>query len=211
MTITVKDLKALCDRAVALGAGAARPLSVREVVVDPRVLLKCRTPLCASYGRNLMCPPHVMSPHEFAAALQRYSDGLVVQRAIPMTAADVKRRFRGKGLAQLVQSKAYQKTLADSQNAFVELLTALEAEAQGMGHRFAAALAGGDCCLCEVCVAAAPGAGRDADLACLHPFVARPSMEAVGIDVVRTAQAAGLPIEMPAGEHPVWTGLLLVD
>jgi len=29
--------------------------------------------------------------------------------------------------------------------------------------------------------------------------------------VVRSAAAAGLPIEMPAADNPVWTGLLLVD
>jgi predicted metal-binding protein len=36
-------------------------------------------------------------------------------------------------------------------------------------------------------------------------------MEAVGIDVLATAAAAGLPIQMPAGDDPVWTGLLLLD
>jgi len=46
---------------------------------------------------------------------------------------------------------------------------------------------------------------------CNHPFEARPSMEAVGIDVVATAAAAGLAIELPAAEHPRWTGLLLID
>jgi predicted metal-binding protein len=36
-------------------------------------------------------------------------------------------------------------------------------------------------------------------------------MEAVGIDVVATAEAAGLVIELPADEHPAWTGLVLID
>ena len=43
------------------------------------------------------------------------------------------------------------------------------------------------------------------------PFEARPSMEAVGIDVVATAEAAGLSVELPAEDHPAWTGLLLID
>jgi predicted metal-binding protein len=83
-------------------------------------------------------------------------------------------------------------------------MSALEAEAFGLGYRFAVALAGGDCVLCDVCV----GPGGEP---CRHPFAARPSMEAVGIDVLATAEAAGLPIEMPAAEHPCWTGLLLID
>ena len=36
-------------------------------------------------------------------------------------------------------------------------------------------------------------------------------MEAVGIDVVATAEAAGLSVELPANDHPAWTGLLLID
>ena len=36
-------------------------------------------------------------------------------------------------------------------------------------------------------------------------------MEAVGIDVVATAEAAGLSVELPAEDHPAWTGLLLID
>ena len=203
-----KDVRSLASRALELGAFAARPLSAREVIVDPRVLFKCRVPLCSSYGTNLMCPPFVTTAEQFTAVLQRYSHAVVVQMAIPLSAADVKRRFRGKSLDKLVESKAYNKTLSDSQNAFAALLTTLETEALGMGYRFAAALTGGDCCLCDSCVAV-PGAAEA--VPCRHPFAARPSKEAVGIDVVRTAAAAGVPIEIPAADDPVWTGLLLVD
>jgi predicted metal-binding protein len=236
VNVASADVRALAARALELGAVAAQPLSAREVVVDPRVTLKCRVPLCPSYGVNLMCPPHVIGADEFADIVRRYDECLVVQQAIAMTAADVKRRFRGKPLHELVESKAYGRTLAESQNAFVELLTSLESEALAMGHRFAAALAGGDCCLCETCVAAPPApaaAGRRASGAkgggaksagakaanggaalvepCRHPFKARPSAEAVGVDVVATAAAAGLTIEFPAGDDPRWTGLLLVE
>ncbi len=99
---------------------------------------------------------------------------------------------------------AYEASLTDSQNEFARLMTALESAAFKMGYRFATAFAGGDCVLCDVCV------GKDGE-ACRHPFEARPSMEAVGIDVVATAEAAGLAIEMPAADKPCWTGLLLID
>jgi predicted metal-binding protein len=36
-------------------------------------------------------------------------------------------------------------------------------------------------------------------------------MEAVGIDVVATARAAGLDVELPAVDRPSWTGMLLID
>jgi predicted metal-binding protein len=36
-------------------------------------------------------------------------------------------------------------------------------------------------------------------------------MEAVGIDVVKTAQNAGLPIHLSSSKNVLWTGLILLD
>ena len=213
-------IQQMVARARALGAGSAAPLPARAVVVDERVNLKCRVPLCASYGVNLMCPPNTPTAAETRTALARYSDTLVVQLDIPLTQAAVDEVLEGMGYAESqapaamaaptgaaaaghnggsAQTAAYEARLRDSQNEFARLMTALEAEAFKMGYRFAAAFAGGDCVLCDVC------AGVNGQ-PCNHPFEARPSMEAVGIDVVATAAAAGLAVE-----HPRWTGLLLID
>jgi predicted metal-binding protein len=217
-------VKHLIDKAHALGADRAAPLPAAAVVVDERVRLKCRVPRCSSYGRNLMCPPHVPGPDETRAALSRYSDVLLVQQHIPVTQAEVDAALDGRTYAQSrVQAgradggsrastaqdagatgAACDNDIAASQNAFAKLMTSLESEAFKLGYRFAAAFAGGDCVLCEVC------AGVD-DGVCRHPFEARPSAEAVGIDVVATARAAGLEVQMPAVDHASWTGMLLID
>lgn len=201
-------VKMLIDKAHALGADRAAPLPAGSVVVDERVRLKCRVPRCASYGRNLMCPPHVPGPDETRAALARYGDVLLVQTDIAVTQAQMDDALDGKTYAE---SRAHDAAttgcnneIVASQNAFARLMSALEAEAFKLGYRFAAAFAGGDCVLCEVC------AGID-DGVCRHPFEARPSAEAVGIDVVATARAAGLDVEMPAIDRPSWTGMLLID
>ena len=212
-------IQQMVTRARALGADSAAPLPARAVVVDERVNLKCRVPLCASYGVNLMCPPNTPTATEARAVLARYSDTLVVQLDIPLTQAAVDEVFDGIGYAESqapgaaadpagdrgdAQAASYEVRLRHSKNEFARLMTALEAEAFKMGYRFAAAFAGGDCVLCDVC------AGVDGQ-PCKHPFEARPSMEAVGLDVVATAEAAGLVVELPADEHPRWTGLLLID
>lgn len=203
-------LQHIVSRARALGADTAAPLPARAVVVDERVALKCRVPLCGHYGVNLMCPPHVPSPAETREALKRYTDTLVVQQDIPLSRAAVdaavaEMEQAGAGDAGAAAEDGIDETrLRDSQNLFAELMSALEAEAYRMGYRFAAAFAGGDCVLCDVCAGAT---GEQ----CKRPGEARPSMEAVGIDVVATAQAAGLQIEIPAGDTPRWTGLLLID
>ena len=207
-------VKHLIDRAHALGADRAAPLPAGSVVVDERVRLKCRVPRCSSYGRNLMCPPHVPGPDETRGALARYDDVLLVQQDIGVTQAQMDLALDGMTYAESRASDALgvhgtraadcENEIVASQNAFAGLMSALEAEAFKLGYRFAAAFAGGECVLCEVC------AGVD-DGVCRHPFEARPSAEAVGIDVVATARAAGLDIEMPAVDRPSWTGMLLID
>lgn len=194
-------------------------------MVDERVRLKCRVPLCEHYGVNLMCPPFVLAPDETRAVLARYQDALLVQRVIPLTAAVVERAFDGASYGDVkaglsagpthsaaaeAPSQAdeartkYDDVLRRGKNEFARLMTALEAEAFGLGFRFAAAFGGGECVLCDSCVGSS---GRP----CPRPFTARPSMEAVGIDVVATAAAAGLPINLTQVDRPMWTGLLLID
>jgi predicted metal-binding protein len=87
--------------------------------------------------------------------------------------------------------------------AMSEILSAMEKECLGMGYRFAMGFGGGACAYCVQCVG--PGG------TCRHPFKARPSIEAMGVDVVATAAKAGAPVQFPANEDAVWTALLLVD
>lgn len=225
----------LVKRAHALGADRAAPLVAAAVVVDERVRLKCRVPLCSSYGRNLMCPPNVPAPGETRDVLACYQQALVVQQDIRVTQAQVAAEMpEGYAAARALPERGAESTpphlsqaelsraaaaaaslaapvagvearVAAAQNEFARLMGRLETEAFKLGCRFATAYSGGDCVLCDVCV------GQGSSEPCRHPFAARPSMEAVGIDVVATAEAAGLTIELPAADHPCWTGLLLVE
>jgi predicted metal-binding protein len=128
-----------------------------------------------------------------------------VQLDIPLTQGCVDERLEGRDYAEAHEDAGAIAGLRESQNTFARLMTDLERGAFKMGYRFAAAFSGGECVLCDECVGQASGE------ACRHPFEARPSMEAVGIDVVATAEAAGLSVELPAADHPAWTGLLLID
>jgi len=200
-----KDLEALCKKAIEYGAQNAKLIPANKVVLDPRVRMKCSIPLCASYNNNLMCPPYVIDPEDFKEALSRYKHALVVQFFIDIKESEIKMKFKSKQLQDLVQSDVYLDAMRKHALKMEELLGKLEKDALYMGYRFATALAGGSCKLCDECVAVTGGKK------CRHPFKARPSMEAVGIDVVATAENAGIPVEFPAAERPVWTGLLLVE
>jgi predicted metal-binding protein len=84
------------------------------------------------------------------------------------------------------------------------IVTALEREAFLGGFYKAFAFACGPCGLCRECAF---------EKGCRHPERARPAMEACGIDVYRTARAAGFPIEVVRthADEQNYYGLLLLE
>jgi len=72
-------------------------------------------------------------------------------------------------------------------NEYKTALLELEKEAFLFGYYKAFSMGSGPCHLCDEC---------NLEEACLHPREARPSMEACGIDVFKTARTAGYPIEV---------------
>jgi len=198
------DLKTLCKNALKYGASNAASISARKVIVDPRVRMKCAIPVCDSYGRCLMCPPNVISVQEFAAALERYQHAIVLQFPISVGDKKLGGKIGSLELADLRFDNDYEKAMSVSMREMSDVLTKLERDALHLGYRYTTALSAGSCRLCDECVG--PGKGAP----CRHPFEARPSAEALGVDVFATAAFAGMPIKFPA-ERPVWTCILLVD
>ena len=84
------------------------------------------------------------------------------------------------------------------------IVNKVEAKAFSMGYRFSAGFIAGSCRLCARCVTV------DSDEPCRHPFMARPSMEAMGIDVFQTAMNAGLPFDIPPKKSVILNGLVLI-
>jgi len=201
MTATTKDLEHLVRTAASCGAIKARAILASSIVMDPRVELKCRVPLCPNYGRNLTCPPHVMSPDRFAQVLGRYSHAILVQKEYAWDS--LREKMKGATFQQLESSPEYQKMMRVMFKDFLSLMSTMESESMKLGYRFSAALVGGPCCLCDEC--AGPGEK------CRHTMQARPSMEAMGIDVMATAASAQMPIPYPATESAILTGVLLVE
>ncbi len=88
---------------------------------------------------------------------------------------------------------------------------ALEREVFLAGYYKAFAYLCGPCDLCKTCVAGRPKRGKPE--CCKHPDLARPAMEAAGIDVFATARAAGLPIQVvrSAEDAQNYYALVLVE
>lgn len=194
-------LRVLLAFAKRKGASHARLIDAREVVVDPRVRLKCSVPRCSSYGLNLMCPPNVMPVQEFSDVLRRYRKAILLQVETDTDSIDKSTASLDGRLCEELDRAT---DSANWQKALHKLVNAVETQAFKQGFYLAAGLTGGECSLCPECVAVPSGKP------CRHPFEARPSMEAMGIDVIRTCDKAGMPVRLSSEAKIRWTGLVLV-
>ena len=183
---TIKGVLSLADEALVQGCDEAEPILARAIVVDPRVRLKCRLNLCGQYERNLMCPPKVWDVSETAAAMGRYTFALLLQ------------------ISRKAEPDEYRVVFDREKATMNAIIVSLEQEAFRRGFSLALGLGCGHCQLCSVC------AGEEGLSACRRPAQARPSLEAVGIDVEKTCEAAGLPAGFISGRVTL-PGLLLID
>jgi predicted metal-binding protein len=212
-----KRIKELEKFALKSGAHRAKSFSARSVVIDERVRMKCQIPLCPHFGRTLTCPPNIPTVEEFGKALRLYSKALLLQTMTPLVSKmesydkeEVKEFFKNpvKKSKKKGGAKAETDDFGNVKNAakrLHELVNEVELKAMGLGFHYALGLIGGECMLCAECV------GVGSPHACRRPYEARPSMEGVGIDVIKTCLKAGLPFEIPPKEEIVWSGLVLID
>ena len=160
------DLENYRQRALEIGASEAKVIPAEWVQVDERVILKCSIPPCPNYGRCGYCPPHTPEPEFMRKAFGRYSWAVLFKNDVPAEDfADVTRYYpHGR--------KHQRKT--DEIAAKVELLAFAD------GYHLALGLGAGGCrdTLCNGGLCQMLDSGR-----CPHILMARPSMEAVGIDV----------------------------
>lgn len=185
------DLLYLCQKAQELGASQAIAMPAAYIVVDERTALKCLVPLCSHYGRDLLCPPNVMPVTQFSKVLSNYSEAILIKVDIPTE--DL-----------LTPRTDYLNVARDSQRKLHQVVHRTESLALEKGSPFAAGFIGGSCPLCDECV------GVKSGLLCRHPFKARPSIEAMGIDVMATAKSVGINLGFGRDESRSWIGLVLV-
>ena len=172
------------------GASAVAAISISDIAVDERVRLKCQVPVCRNYRKNLMCPPYLPTVAEFREVLKRYSRAVLIQISYAWT-----------------NSKADKSSedLIFTAKKLHDLVNFAEKKAFAEGFSFAAGFIGGRCRLCDECVVV------EGSQICRHPFQARPSMEAMGIDVLKTTKSAGWPVTFPITDRVTVTGLVLLD
>ena len=141
-------------------------VSGKDVVVSQWPRFKC-TFGCSSYGKKGTCPPSVPSIEECQRFFGEYEEIAVIH------------------LKKKLDDPEDRKEWSRKNN--LNLLT-LERAAFLLGHRKAFLLFMDECRICEEC----PGNRLD----CKNPAMARPSPEALGVDVFATVRKLGYPIEV---------------
>ncbi|HOI96645.1 MAG TPA: DUF2284 domain-containing protein [Syntrophobacter fumaroxidans] len=179
-----EDLDRYRDRAVELGASRAIVVRAEAIPVDERVTLKCRIPRCFGYGASAHCPPNTLQPAELREILTRYKWAVFFTLDVPPEV--------------IVRDKSTITERVEAYQLVFKIVSEVESAAFYNGHYLAFGFAAGSCrhTYCgrhEDCPAMQ---GRR----CRFSLLARPSMEAVGIDVYKMVASAGWDI------YPIGSG-----
>jgi predicted metal-binding protein len=203
------DLAFLTVAAINAGATEAIVISARDIVVEDRVALKCRFG-CDEYGKRWTCPPVVPTVEEFRRMLNDYQHAILI-KFTSLAVADEEiagcllRCQYDPALGQDLKeksSKFWSDWKEDQRRVHLAVLE-LERIAFASGFTFATGFISGPCSLCEKCNVTA---GK-----CLHPTMARSAEHAVGVNMKKTAEKAGIPLAFPFRGKPEPMALLLVD
>ena len=154
-----------------------------DIQVENRIALKCAYG-CRGYGKRLSCPPHIMSVDEFRKVIREYSSALLLVEELDTS-----------GIQDVLE--AWSGLRKDSFHKMFEL----EQEAFREGFTFAHLLRPGSCNECETCNLEK----------CVKPEMRRFAPEAVGINVQKTMEEAGVMLEFCRPDRVSCVGILLLE
>jgi predicted metal-binding protein len=166
-------LDTLQQKALAFGASDAKVIPASQIPVEDDIILFCKDPLCDSYGQSIHCPPHAMAPQSMRAVIGNYQKALIFKLELPS-----------------------EQLLDESCNLHFKkifrIAAKLEQAALAAGYTESSGYAAGSCkpvfCPSYKCQALRDGTS------CRYPAEARPSMEAVGINVFKLYENVGWEI-----------------
>lgn len=195
--------------ALEMGAVDAKIIPAEKVVVEDRIVLKCKVG-CSHYGKTLACPPYTPTPEEFRKIVKDYSYALFMKFESKATAD----RELAKHLSKPVDDPTISEDIREKLREFwaawkadkLQMLStvhAIEKAAMNKGYPLAVGLVSGHCQLCEECTL---------DRAtCVYPTKARYSEDAVGVNVKATAKNADIKAKFPFDKKPASFALVLID
>jgi predicted metal-binding protein len=191
------------------GAADAKIISANLVVVEDRVVLKCKVG-CNHYGETLACPPYTPTAEEFRKIVSEYSYAMFMKFTTtaacePEVYPHLMTYQTDAKLSQDTKDKAakFWQGWKDSKQKMLVSVVGLEKAAMKQGYTLAMAFISGHCQLCEKC-------NTDTKI-CRHPELMRMSEDAIGVNVKKTAANAGILFQFPFTSNADSFALLLID
>ncbi len=191
------------------GATDAKIIPTSKVVVEDRVVLKCKVG-CNHYGKTLACPPFTPSAEEFRKIVSEYSYAMFMKykstaEASPEVLAKLMVAETDTTVSKEIKEKAakFWQDWKDDKRKMLESVVGLEKAAMNKGYSLAISFISGHCQLCEKC--------NTETSICRNPNLARWSEDAVGVNVKKTAANAGISVTFPFAKNPESFAILLID
>jgi len=208
-TGSLDEFNFLEELALKLGAIETKVVPISDIVVENRVVLECRVG-CPSYGNKFICPPFVPSVDEFRKMLKDYRYALLVKfKARAETDEDVAESLLkcqyDPSVSENLKEKA-SKFLSDwneDKKRIHQTVLELEKAAFNKGYTFAVAFSSGSCSLCEKC--------NIEEGKCIYPTMVRLPEHAVGVNIKKTVENAGMGISFPFKKRPDPIAMILID
>ncbi len=207
-TDKMESLDFLRKKAVELGAEEAKIIPVEKIVIEDRVIFKCKLG-CEKYGKTLACPPHAPTPEEFRKIVREYHHALFMKFKTQVEGDTELIKYLSKTddpsvpPEMKIKVERFWSGWKDEMKRVLDIVHELERIAAKEGYLLAAGLVSGACQLCEKC--------NVEKGICIHPTMRRYSEEGVGVNVKATAEKAGIKFTLPFNKNPETFALLLID
>jgi predicted metal-binding protein len=208
MNADVNKFDFLRELALELGASEAKVIPANEIIVENRVVLKCRVG-CKHYGKTLMCPPHSLSVDEFRKVLSEYSYALVLKYKSKLDVPSDVAKFLSKEENDPSLTKEMKNKIREFWDSWkkdklhlLKIVRDLEKAAMNKGYTMALGFTTGSCLICDKC--------NTEQKICLYPTEARYTAQSVGVNIKQTLENAGMPIPFPLKGNPEMFGLVLI-
>jgi predicted metal-binding protein len=204
----IESLDFLRTNALDLGAAEAKIIQIKKIVIEDRVVFKCKLG-CEKYGKTLACPPFAPSPDEFRKIVSEYHYALFMKFKTKVEGDSelVKYLSRTGDPSIPANMKArvnkFWSAWTDEMKKLLDIVHKLEKAAAKQGYLLAVGLVSGACQLCEKC--------NVEKGVCIHPTMKRYSEEGVGVNVRATAEKVGIKFTLPFDKNPETFALLLID
>ncbi|SFR96953.1 DUF2284 domain-containing protein [Anaeromicropila populeti] len=144
-------------------------INPKELIFDKKVRMKCRY-ACRVYNTNLRCPPNAPSVEECKEYVHSFEKGIIYRKTAPadhFAGEDAKKDYKWTKVSKFIQD------------------TSAELESMAFYEGFYLAMAFG-AGRCRQCVDIGGKCQGLADGVCRHQLESRPSLEGIGVDLIRS-------------------------